>query len=274
MKSKERKTGRIEKLLIFSLFMLIFILGIILSIEPVTISLVRQTFINQAVVSRVNDVIFTEYPNMTVEDLITLNKGIEKNKNLDLITSKYLNSIVTYVSGGLAYEEPDIHKNFQELNKDILNSLEGKLSYEITETNKENLHIGLKQVEGQITNILNDLPNFINNFDSYLILLLKVYGLLISKLLLIGLLLLIITLIIGLYSIIDSKDKWLKNIAIISLINGIILGLIIPFFINIFSLVITNRIIGRSIYINNSAFFLLGGIYTLLGLIIFYRRKK
>lgn len=256
------------KVLTAFLCLFIFLIGFLLCIKPVSSTVIRQAFIDDAVRLRVNDVIYDAYPDMEIDSLIVIDEVVRNSSQLDLIVAKYLDALVKFVDNGADFMVPSTNKNFEEMNREIIHTLEEELDNEIIETKREKIMYGLNNVEWQVTDILVGLPNYIGNFGSLAITAVKLYGILTSKLLLITLVLLTTGFGISLYFIRKQKHKWLQIIGIISIIDGTILGVGIPAIINFLNYHITNRLLGRSMNIDTSSFTTVGVIFIFLGIVI------
>ncbi len=268
MQKREIRFSVIGKVLIAFLFLSIFLIGLLLCIKPVSVTVIRQAFIDDAVRLRVNNVIYNEYPDLEIDSLIVIDEEVRNNSQLDLVVVKYLDALAKLIGGGEEFMLPSTGKNFEEMNLEIIHILEDELGHELTETKQEKIIYGLNNVELQVTDILVDLPYYIGNFGSLALTAVKFYGILTSKLLLVTMILLTGALEVALYFSRRQKQKWLQITGVISIIDGIILGAMIPIIISSLDYRITDRLLGRSMNIDTSAFITLGVILVFLGIVI------
>ena len=193
------------KVLIAFLCLSIFLIGFLLCIKPVSSTVIRQAFIDDAVRLRVNDVIYNEYPDIEIDSAMTIDEVVRSSPQLDLIVAKYLDALVKVVDNEEDFMILSTSKNFEEMNWEIIHTLEEEFGHEITESKQEKIMYGLKNAERQVTDILADLPNYIENFGSLALTAVKLYGILTSKLLLVTLVLITVGLGIALYFVRKQK---------------------------------------------------------------------
>ena len=67
-----------------------------------------------------------------------------------------------------------------------------------------------------------------------------------------------------------EKEELLRHGAIPFLVDGVILGVLIPAFIRTVSLSVTNRLIGRAWYIDTSAFLYTGIGFAVIGILLLF----
>ncbi len=268
MEKTEIKFPIMGKVLIAFLCLSIFLIGFLLCIKPVSSTVIRQAFIDDAVRLRVNDVIYNEYPDIEIDSAMTIDDVVRSSSQLDLIVAKYLDALVKVVDNEEDFIILNTSKNFEEMNWEIIHTLEEELGIEITEVKQEKIMYGLNNVERQVTDILADIPNYIGNFGSLALTTVKLYGILTSKLLLTILALITIGLGIALYFVRKQKHKWLQIIGVVAIIDGIILCVGVPAIINSLNYRITNRLLGRSMNIDTSSFITVGVILIFLGIVI------
>ena len=190
MQKREIRFSVIGKVLTAFLCLSIFLIGLLLCIKPVSVNVIRQAFIDDAVRFRVNDVIYDEYPDLEIDSLIVIDEEVGNSPQLNLVVAKYLDALGKFIGDGEEFISSSTSKNFEEMNLEIIHTLEDELGYEIIETKQEEIMYGLNNVELQVTGILADLPYYIGNFGSLALTAIKFYGILTSKLLLVTMILL------------------------------------------------------------------------------------
>ena len=131
MEKTEIKFPIMGKVLIAFLCLSIFLIGFLLCIKPVSSTVIRQAFIDDAVRLRVNDVIYNEYPDIEIDSAMTIDDVVRSSSQLDLIVAKYLDALVKVVDNEEDFIILNTSKNFEEMNWEIIHTLEEELGIEI-----------------------------------------------------------------------------------------------------------------------------------------------
>ncbi len=266
---EEKVQKRFIRAIIGILFGLsVLLTGLVLCVRPMCASAVREAFIGNAVRLRIFDGINECFPELSSEQGIEIDTMVRNHRQLDQVAEKYLKSIAKAVSSDKEFEAPDIEKNLERLNEDILANLEKFVGSERVQQNRERLLQGLYEAEKDVTDILGELPFFISNFGGDALVVLQLYRILTA-----GWFQVLMILVAGgfgvlLYWMGRWQMKGIKTIGVAGIVDGVFLGCLIPAMLNGFSLFVTNRILGRSMYLNTSPLRIAGVILCLAGVLL------
>lgn len=272
-----KRLGAILLSVLFGLFVLAT--GLIFCVKPLCSSAVREAFVGNAIRLRIFDPINEICPGLDLDYAIELDKMVRAHHELDKVSEKYLASIAEAVSSGREIEIPDIRKNLERLNEDILAELKNMTGSDAVEQNRERLMEGLYDAEKDVTDILAELPFFIENFGGEAIGALRIYRIVTSGWIQALMILLTGGLAVLLCRRNRDRMKGVKLMGIAGILDGILLGLLIPALIGRLSLFLTNRILGRAMYLNFSSMRIGGVVFfqvgiALLAIRIFLLKRK
>lgn len=244
------------------LFMLFFVSGISLCMKPVCTGLVREAYIGRAIALRMNDVINEYEPDMAPDTGVALQEQIMSHPRLLPVISRYLDALAVFSRNG-NWQKPDTIRFLREMNQDISNTMEQKLHLQAHTQNQEAFLSDLLDAQEEVIAILDSLPDTSLVRDVRPVLLL--YGALTSALFQIICFLLILVLVVRMYRNGQSFRSWAKAVGGTALVNGAMTGILVPLLCRMLTLSVTNRFLGRSMYIDMTAFRIAGALSAGVG---------
>lgn len=257
----------ITKLLVLIFGISTLMLGCILCIQPISTSTIQDVFINDAVSSRVLDVVQKEYPQITPEQMQSISDVCKSNPEIQNIVSDYL-EYYAKKSTDSPVSIPDSRDAFLSINQDFLDTLEQETGQKITKAQKENLIQQFEEKEDQVTRQLDQMPSQLASFSPEATSLLNFYNIATSKTVFTVVVILVI--ISGMLLIFFCRQnfQWVYPISISLILNAGMIGILLPMIINLSAGVFTNQVLGRTSNINTEICFSIGKILLVLGILL------
>lgn len=249
----------------FLFALLLLLSGLLFCIRPVCAGLVREAFIGRAVALRMNDVIFQYFPDMDIEAGIAIQETMEQHRQLDRITADYLDALADCGGSAEAWRSPDVSKAFEKLSQDVILALQQKGGCAISPELETQLLTQFREKQAAVLSILEELPYLTGLFRGPAGAALTLYRILTSVPFAAAVLLLTAGTGALLYVRRKENAEWVKSLAAASLADGVILAVLLPLLLQTVTLPLTNRVLGRSMFIDASAFRLAGVILLLAG---------
>lgn len=243
----------------------LFLLVGIGCMKSVSIDLVREAFISSAFSFRINDVIREASPEIDINDAIELQEWMEKHPQLNKIIHNYLHAYANYLDGNYEiFETLDHEKAFQKMNQEILKETKKRNPEETLTISDKEFLAKVRLAEEEVESILQDeIPYNLQNFGEMAIFAIKIYSIVTSLWVQIGLLFIILLLAIRIC--IHTKNDWgviLKSFGKIFVLHGCFWAAAVPAFIKIADWRlpgIVDRFLGRSMFLDISPFLWSGG---------------
>ena len=270
MREEQVRSKTIEKVTAVLFGISILFLGMLLCVKPVCGSTISKVFIEDAVIHRVFDVVYEKFPDISTEQLDSIDKALKKSPELEKMASKYLDATAESINDTGEFNIPDTNENFNKLNQLVIQAVEQETGIQMEESEQGEFTDQLELVEQDVQEILQEIPFFIQNFGIYANIALKLYGLLTSKILLA--IVILINGILGAILINTSKQKWIKTMGIIGIIDGVVLGFFIPLFIKWIGFALTNRLLGRTSELEVMSLYITGGVLCVSGVLLLLGR--
>lgn len=262
---------RILNVLIGLLFVIsVTVLGASFLAKPVLVDAIGQAGIDTAISHRMMDAVFGYAGADDTQWIAKIQNKIEKNGEVQNITEKIMDGIVTDLSEGKSYKDVDVSKELNQLLDDSMK--------EIQDTNPELNEDMLKMMKQQLKDEMDDVQDVLNSYASNLYgdmkntntiqgKIAKVYTTLESTTCRVAaglaiIILAILTIVIG-----YPRYRGLFSLGIEGLICGIIFAPMIGLMGNKVMGFLSNRMLGRTIDVNLKSFLWLGGIFAGAGVI-------
>ena len=262
---------RIVNVLIGLLFVIsVTVLGASFLAKPVLVDAIGQAGIDTAISHRMMDAVFGYAGADDTQWIAKIQNKIEKNGEVQKITEKIMDGIVTDLSEGKAYKDIDVSKELNQLLDDSMQ--------EIQDTNPELNEDMLKMMKQQLKEEMNDVQDVLNNYASNLYgdmkntntiqgKIARLYTILESITCRVAagaaiIILVILTIVIG-----YPRYRGLFSLGIEGVICGIIFAPVIGLMGNKVMGFLSNRMLGRTIDVNLESFLWLGGIFAGAGVI-------
>lgn len=276
---------RIVNVLIGLLFVIsVTVLGASFLAKPVLVDAIGQAGIDTAISHRMMDAVFGYAGADDTQWIAKIQNKIEKNGEVQKITEKIMDGIVTDLSEGKAYKDIDVSKELNQLLDDSMQ--------EIQDTNPELNEDMLKMMKQQLKEEMNDVQDVLNNYASNLYgdmkntntiqgKIARLYTILESITCRVAagaaiIILVILTIVIG-----YPRYRGLFSLGIEWVICGIIFAPVIGLMGNKVMGFLSNRMLGRTIDVNLESFLWLGGIFAgagvvflIAGLIVSWRDNR
>lgn len=246
------------------------VLGASFLAKPVLVDAIGQAGIDTAISHRMMDAVFGYAGADDTQWIAKIQNKIEKNGQVQKITEKIMDGIVTDLSEGKSYKDIDVSKELNQLLDDSMQ--------EIQDTNPELNEDMLKMMKQQLKEEMDDVQDVLNNYASNLYgdmkntntlqgKIAKLYTILESTTCRAAagaaiIILAILTIVIG-----YPRYRGLFSLGIEGLICGIIFAPVIGLMGNKVMGFLSNRMLGRTIDVNLESFLWLGGIFAGAGII-------
>lgn len=246
------------------------VLGASFLAKPVLVDAIGQAGIDTAISHRMMDAVFGYAGADDTQWIAKIQNKIEKNGQVQKITEKIMDGIVTDLSEGKSYKDIDVSKELNQLLDDSMQ--------EIQDTNPELNEDMLKMMKQQLKEEMDDVQDVLNNYASNLYgdmkntntlqgKIAKLYTILESTTCRAAagaaiIILAILTIVIG-----YPRYRGLFSLGIEGLICGIIFAPVIGLMGNKVMGFLSNRMLGRTIDVNLESFLWLGGIFAGAGVI-------
>lgn len=260
------------------------ILGASFLAKPVLVDAIGQSGIDTAISHRMMDAVFGYAGADDTQWIAKIQNKIEKNEEVQKITEKIMDGIVTDLSEGKAYKDIDVSKELNGLLDDSMK--------EIKDTNPELNEDMLKMMKQQLKEEMDDVQDVLNSYASNLYKDMKntntiqgkiarLYTILESTTCRVAagaaiIILAILTIVIG-----YPRYRGLFSLGIEWVICGIIFAPVIGLMGNKVMGFLSNRMLGRTIDVNLESFLWLGGIFAgagvvflIAGLIVSWRDNR
>ena len=247
--------------------------GILFCVKPVSGAVIQEAFLTDAVRLRVNDPIWAQYPELSIDDLTKIEQTIRESRQMRIAAEKYLDMLASSLgTHAAAFTPPDTGPEFQKLNAEIISTLEKCLGHSLSDTARDTLIEGLLDAEKDTTDILDALPDYFYGFGTLGFLALRVYGICTSLPALLSAVL--VVLLLGLLLFFAGRQglAGLRAIGVSGIVSGSLLGLVIPMAIRVLQFPLTSRLLGRAAVIDSSAFLLCGRCLFLAGVLLIFVR--
>ncbi len=254
-----------SKALSFLFTFLLLLSGLLFCIRPVCADLIREAYIGRAVALRMNDVIFAHFPDMDIEAGIAIQEKMERHRQLNRMTAAYLDAVADCVGSGAAWSSPDVSEAFEKLSQDVILALQQEGGCVISPELEAQLLTEFREKQGAVLSILEELPSLPDRFGRPARAALILYRFLTSVPFTAAVLFLTAAIGILLYFRRKENAEWIKSFAAAGLADGIVLAILLPLLIQAVTLPLTNRVLGRSMFIDVSAFRLSGTVLLLAG---------
>lgn len=246
------------------------ILGASFLAKPVLVDAIGQSGIDTAISHRMMDAVFGYAGADDTQWIAKIQNKIEKNEEVQKITEKIMDGIVTDLSEGKAYKDIDVSKELNGLLDDSMK--------EIKDTNPELNEDMLKMMKQQLKEEMDDVQDVLNSYASNLYKDMKntntiqgkiarLYTILESTTCRVAagaviIILAILTIVIG-----YPRYGGLFSLGIEWVICGIIFAPVIGLMGNKVMGFLSNRMLGRTIDVNLESFLWLGGIFAGVGVV-------
>lgn len=271
-----RKAGRIVSALLFGVILLM--MGTAICVKPVCSRVIHQAFLGRSVALRANDVIWKWFETDDIDKAIQIQERIENHAKLERIAAKYLSALADFSGEAGMFEKPDVNAELTALNEDVIQMLESELEQEIEGVKRQSVIRELEKAESQVIEILDEMPYLIGNFGTPARFAIRLYGILTSWQLLGGMALILLLLEVWMYGAQGRKAEMLWYMAIAFLVDGGMLGVILPMGIGRIGIHITSRVLGRASEIDVAPLrhmgLLFAGVAIALALACFVLRKR
>ncbi len=246
----------------FLLFLLFFLFGLSVCTKPVCTGLIREAYIGRAIALRTNDVIHGYFPDMAADTGLTLQEMTERHAQLNAVVRQYLDALVCFAQNG-DWQPPDCTAHFEKMNRDILRTVEEGLQFQADDSLRIQFLARLQEAQWEACAILNTLPS--SSLVAHARPILLLYGALTSPVLRLLCLTCLLLLAVRLLYLSGGFPLWTKAVGIPAAACGIVTGVLLPACCRFFTLPVTNRFLGRSMYIDTTCFMAAGGIYAAAG---------
>lgn len=238
------RLGRVALAGLFGLFL--FAAGILVCIKPICSRAIHEAFLGRSVALRVNDVIWMWMNGDDIDCAVEIQEKVEEHAQLERIAAKYLDALADFSGSDKVFVSLDISGELAVLNEDIIRMLESERGQKLGEEQRQSVIRGLEGEEAQVIGILDDLPYFIGNFGEPARLAIRLYRILTSRMLLAAVALVLVFLGVWMYRAQERKGAMLWHMAVPFLVDGGMLGVILPMVIGRIGMQITNRVLGRA----------------------------
>lgn len=243
-------------------------------IRPITINVVREAFIGSAFSFRINDVIHEAYPAMDTQERIELQQFMEKHPQLGNIIHRYLYAYADYLAGDAeALEMMDNGQAFRKMNQEILKEAQKRGASHTMEISEEEFWKKAGEAEANMEAILREtIPQYLSNYGELADLAMRIYPILTSLWLQAALLAALLVSAIVIYRKAEGNKALLWRLfGKMVFLQGCFWGLLVPLLMKIFQqgiFSLTNRMLGRTMFIEAEPFLLRGGVLAGLGLFL------
>lgn len=271
MKENSLTFRMITKLLILTFWLSTLVLGGLLCVQPIFTSTIQDVFINDAVSSRVLDIVQKEYPQITPEQMQSISDVCKSNPEIQSIVSDYL-EYYAKKSTNSTVSIPDSKDAFLSINQNFLDTLEQETGQKLTKDQKKSLIQQFEEKENQVIQQLNYMPSQFASFSPEAMSLLNFYNIASSKIVFIVVVILVI--ISGMLLIFFRRQnfQWIYPISISLILNAGMIGILLPMIINLGASVFTNQVLGRTSNINTEICFSIGKILLVPGILLQFVR--
>lgn len=236
-----------------TLFILLLLLSFSLTSKSIVLNTMENLYTKDEIKNKILSTINEYIPNINDEKLNTIKDKIENSKEIDIITEKYFDGVLSSLLNE-KIEKVDITTEYNSLITDITSNMN---SYEKNFVTK---YLPKEKIDSVYKEFVNNANNSMNNEFK---LILKIYDLLTSNSLKKVLLFLVIINILIIFVINKSIVLSLKYIAITQILYGVMSLLLVVILSNSLSDLFIDYF-GRNIDIN----FSLMNRYSLINLII------
>ena len=263
------------------------VLGASFLAKPVLVEAIGQAGIDTAISHRMMDAVFGYAGADDTQWIAKIQNKIEKNEEVQNITEKIMDEMISDLAAGKDYKDVDISKELDRLLEDSMQ--------EIQDTNTELNEDMLNMMKSHLKEEAEDVQNVLNNYASGIYgdmqdtntmqgKVAKVYTILVSKECRIAagviiILCAILTILLG-----SPRYRGIFSLAVESVLCGIIFAPGIGLLGNKAMAFLSNRMLGRTISVSFGSFLWLGCIFAgtgvvfmIVGVIVSWkdnRRKK
>lgn len=268
-----KKKSPVTVLLSFLLLLFLFLSAAAFCVKPLCSDLVSSAYLGRAFALRINDTINAYFPEMNPDTALSLQEMVEDHSQVKSIAAAYLDSLAAVSPGQSQYswEKPDVSDNLTRLNEDLQNALEEKLQIQLSYQEREQLSSDLQLRESAALSRINDL--YYLGLQEPTGFLLKLYRIMSSIPFQVLLCLLTVLVLFLFWPLHRDIAACFSPIGKCFLTAGICIGVLLPAAFYGISLPLTNRVLGRSMYLNLTCFFIAGGVLFLIGISLLLVRR-
>ena len=262
---------RILNVLIGILFIIsVTVLGSSFLAKSVLVDAISQAGIDTAISHRMMDAVFGYAGADDTQWISKIQKKIEKNGEVQKITEKIMNEMVTDISEGKSYSNVDISKELNQLLDDSMQEIQDSNS----ELNEDMLNLMKQQLQEEMDDVQDVLNTYAANLygsmkdtNTMQGKIVKLYTTLVSTTCRVAagvavLLLAVLTILIG-----YPRYRGLFSLGVEGLICGVIFAPGIGVMGNAAMRVLSNRVLGRTMDVDLKAFLWMGCIFAGAGVV-------
>lgn len=255
-------------------------------LKAVTAHVVRDAYIGSAFSFRTNDAVALACPDLKIDRAIEIAQLVEKHPQLDHVIHRYLSAYASFLAGrDSSLEKMDNSRFFRRLNRDILKAVKKNADGSLVMSDEDFL-LQLTEAEDEAEWILrNQIPSMLRNFGEPATTAIRAYGAATSfwmqTMLFLGMLLPLLGPVVlcakEASKGIASARGYYRCLGKISLLEGCFLAVVPPVCIKAadrWLLSVTDRLMGRSMYLDPSPFLWRGMVLMGIGGIVWFLASK
>lgn len=245
---------------------LIMLLSVSLSIRTMSTKTITNAIIEQEVNDNLKEVLSSSFPNISSQNIDTIEEVITENDALNEVAGSLLNQVSSYISNGKELDTTAILNEVSEAVDQSIPELESAIGQQISQEQITEIKDKLADENGNLKNKINETVDKIQNASPKTTQFIKMYNTLDNNFtkIICGAGLIIIVILLGIIN--RSYFKWMLYFSSALMLSGIIVGLFLPLVVSALEFTIGSRLLGMSIDIPVTSLNYAGIISVVIGI--------
>lgn len=245
---------------------LIMLLSVSLSIRTMSTKTITNAIIEQEVNDNLKEVLSSSFPNISSQNIDTIEEVITENDALNEVAGSLLNQVSSYISNGKELDTTAILNEVSEAVDQSIPELESAIGQQISQEQIIEIKDKLADENGNLKNKINETVDKIQNASPKTTQFIKMYNTLDNNFtkIICGAGLIIIVILLGIIN--RSYFKWMLYFSSALMLSGIIVGLFLPLVVSALEFTIGSRLLGMSIDIPVTSLNYAGIISVVIGI--------